>query len=134
MLFDIQVFGYIPIIVHPERNKELLEQPRKLYDFVKNGALTQVTAGSVVGRFGKNVQKFTIQIIEANLTHFIASDAHNTKGRSFYMSEAFDLVEDEYGLDLVCLFLDNAEYVTKGENIQRLQPQPIKRKKFLGLF
>src|SRR5699024_206620 len=85
LLFDIQVAGYTPIIVHPERNQELMERPNRLYEFVRKGALTQITAGSLVGKFGKNIQKFTHQLIEANLTHFIASDAHNTTTRSFWM-------------------------------------------------
>ena len=38
----------IPIIVHPERNAELIEWPDKLYNFVNKGALTQVTAGSLL--------------------------------------------------------------------------------------
>src|SRR5690625_4311909 len=82
VLFDLQVAGYKPIIVHPERNEELIEHPNRLYDFVRNGALTQITAGSLIGKFGKSIQRFTQQLIEANLTHFIASDAHNTTTRS----------------------------------------------------
>ncbi|MFT8323669.1 MAG: hypothetical protein ABF649_22790 [Bacillus sp. (in: firmicutes)] len=37
--------------------------------------LTQVTAASVVGYFGKNVKKFSEQLIEDNSTHFVASEA-----------------------------------------------------------
>ncbi|MFD1037243.1 tyrosine-protein phosphatase [Virgibacillus byunsanensis] len=40
LLFDIQIQGYKPIIVHPERNQEIMENPNKLYLMVKNGALT----------------------------------------------------------------------------------------------
>lgn len=53
LLFDLQMKGVTPVIVHPERNAELIQQPDKLYQFVKNGAATQVTAASVVGYFGK---------------------------------------------------------------------------------
>jgi len=105
MLFDIQVAGYTPIIVHPERNHELLEHPGKLYEFVRDGALTQITAASLTGKFGKNIQKFTNQIINANLTHFIASDAHNTKSRGFYLEEALDELSNQYGNDMLYLFL-----------------------------
>lgn len=134
MLFDIQVIGFIPIIVHPERNRELLERPKMLHEFVKKGALTQITAGSVTGKFGKNVQKFTQQIIEANLTHFIASDAHNTTTRGFSMTDAFEFVSKEYGMNLAHMYLDNAELLAEGENVNRLEPELIRKKKFLGLF
>ena len=49
----------IPIIVHPERNAELIERPDKLYNLVNKGALTQVTSGSLLGKFGKNQEVFT---------------------------------------------------------------------------
>lgn len=134
VLFDIQVAGYTPIIVHPERNEELIEHPGKLYDFVRKGALTQITAGSVVGKFGKTVQKFTHQIIEANLTHFIASDVHNTTTRAFWMKDAFEEIERKYGADLYYLFVENGQLLVEGQNVNRFEPFPIKRKKFLGLF
>lgn len=134
MLFDIQVAGYIPIIVHPERNQELIEHPNRLYEFVKKGALTQVTAASVVGKFGKNIQKFSRQIIEANLTHFIASDAHNTTTRGFAMNEAFQLIQNDYGDDYVYMYLENSQLLIDNQNVNRVEPSNIKRKKFLGLF
>lgn len=134
MLFDIQVAGYTPIIVHPERNSELLEHPSMLYQFVQNGALTQITAASFVGKFGKNIQKFTNQIMEANLTHFIASDAHNTKSRGFCMDEAFHLLKKEFGADYFYMFLENSQLLVDNQNINRMEPTMIKKRKFLGLF
>jgi protein-tyrosine phosphatase len=134
LIYDIQVAGMQPIIVHPERNGELLERPEKLYELVKNGASTQVTASSLVGYFGKNIQKFSQQIIEANMAHFIASDAHNITNRDFKMSEAWSFVEKKYGLDQVYYFTENAEILVAGDTIYREIPVPIKRKRFLGLF
>lgn len=134
LLFDIQVEGYIPIIVHPERNQELLEDPGKLYDFVRNGALTQVTAASVIGKFGKPIQRFTDQIIDANLTHLIASDAHNTTNRNFCLQEAYEKIKDDYGIGTQYTFMENAQLLVDGSNVNRQEPFPIRRKKFLGLF
>lgn len=134
LLFDIQVAGYTPIIVHPERNQELMERPNRLYEFVRKGALTQITAGSLIGKFGKNIQKFTHQLIEANLTHFIASDAHNTTTRSFWMKETFEVVKETYGLDNYYMFLENSQLLVDGMNVNRMEPYSVKKKKFLGLF
>lgn len=134
LLFDIQLQGLIPIIVHPERNKQLMEQPDLLYQFVEKGALTQVTASSLCGYFGKNIKKFSEQLIEFNLTHFIASDAHNLKNRTFKMAEALDLVDSKYGPDMVYLFKENAELLVENSNIMKELPERIKRKKFLGIF
>lgn len=134
LLFDIQLQGLNPIIVHPERNAQIMEQPDILYNFVKKGTLTQVTASSVTGHFGKKIQKFSQQLIEANLTHFIASDAHNTSGRTFRLSEAYDLIENQYGIDMIYFFTENAQYLIDGQMVDRGEPQKVKRKKFLGLF
>ncbi|WP_163182658.1 tyrosine-protein phosphatase [Neobacillus sedimentimangrovi] len=134
LLFDIQVKGLIPIIVHPERNAELIERPEMLYRFVEKGALTQVTASSLCGYFGKKIKNFSIQLIEANLTHFLASDAHNIRNRTFKMEEAMDLVESEFGIDYIYLFQENAEYLIEGKNIIYEMPTPIKKKKKFLFF
>ena len=134
MLFDIQVAGYTPIIVHPERNRELMEHPDRLYEIVRKGALTQVTAASVVGKFGKKIQKFTHQLIEADLTHFIASDAHNTTTRGFCMQEAFQTVKEQYGAESYYMFLENSELLIDNQNVNRMEPSMVKKKKILGLF
>ncbi|MFG6114170.1 tyrosine-protein phosphatase [Halobacillus sp. MO56] len=134
MLFDMQRAGYKPIIVHPERNKKLMEDPDLLYHFVKGGAYTQVTAGSVAGKFGKNIQKFTHQLIKSNLTHLIASDAHNIGSRGFFTKEAYQEIRKKYGASQVYYFMENAYYVTQGEVLAAEPPERIKQKKFLGIF
>ncbi len=134
LLFNLQSEGLTPIIVHPERNSRLIEEPNLLYNFVSRGALTQLTASSLAGDFGKKIKKFSHQMIEANLTHFIASDAHNVAGRSFRMKEALSIVEREYGIDLVYQFNENAICVVEGKTCFIEPPERIQRKKFLGIF
>lgn len=134
MLYELQRVGYKPIIVHPERNKKFIQDPDVLYHLVKSGAYTQVTAGSVAGKFGKAVQKFSLQLIEANLTHLIASDAHDTKRRGFFMKDAMREVKKKFGASYVYHFTENAYYVTDGQVVAADPPERIKQKKFLGMF
>jgi protein-tyrosine phosphatase len=134
LLYDLQLKGITPIIVHPERNRELIERPDLLYNFVNKGTLTQITASSLCGYFGKNIKKFTFQLIEANLAHFVASDAHNTHNRTFKVVEAIDVIESNYGHDLVDLFNENAQLLIENKSIYRNAPEQIKKKKFLGIF
>lgn len=133
-LYEIQVKGLMPIIVHPERNAELIQHPDRLYEMVNNGVATQITAASLTGAFGKKIKKFTEQLIEANLTHFLASDAHNVKTRAFKMDEAADEIEKKYGADMLYFFTENAELLAKDQAIYREVPQPVKQKKLFGLF
>lgn len=134
VLYEIQTEGLIPIIVHPERNQEIIENPELLYKFVNGGALSQVTAGSICGYFGKKIRKFSHQLIEANLTHFVASDAHNVTSRSFKMVEAMDEVKKSYGFDMVYLFQENAELLVQEKNVYKEVPEKVVRKRFWGIF
>ena len=134
LLYDLQLEGNIPVIVHPERNQEIIERPEILYKLVKNGALSQVTASSVSGIFGKKTKSFSEQLIEANLVHFIASDAHNTNKRGFHLARAYDTIDTRYGVDMVYYFIENAELLVQNHNVYKEVPQRVKKKKFLGLF
>ena len=134
LLYNVQFEGIVPIIVHPERNQKLISEPDMIYEYVEKGILMQVTAASVVGAFGKKVQKFCMQMLEANLVHFIASDAHNVTTRDSKMKEAYDLIEKKFGREYVSYLKENARCVVDGQYIATRTPQPIKRKRFLGIF
>lgn len=134
LLFEIQLKGLVPIIVHPERNLAILERPEMLYHYVVKGALTQITAASIAGYFGSKIKKFTGQLIENNLVHFVASDAHNTTSRSFKMKEAYDVIEKNFGSAMVSILKENAELLVENKNICKEPPERIKKKRFFGIF
>lgn len=134
MLYELRVKGLIPIIVHPERNAELIEHPDKLYNFVSKGALTQVTAGSLIGNFGKKIKKFSLQLIEHNLTHMIASDAHNITTRGFHLQAGYDVIEEEFGTSILMDFKENPYLLISGKNVYKEDPEQIHRKKLFGIF
>ncbi|RYM05486.1 tyrosine protein phosphatase [Sporolactobacillus sp. THM7-7] len=134
LFYDLQVKGITPVIVHPERNQEIFEHPDILYGFVTDGVLSQVTAASLIGKSGKKVKKRTLQFVENNLAHFIASDAHNVTARPFYMQKAFQEMKKTFGRELANTFKDNAALLVQGEVVNREEPVQIKEKKFLGIF
>ncbi|WP_112182132.1 MULTISPECIES: tyrosine-protein phosphatase [Paraliobacillus] len=134
LLFDMQVHDLKPIIVHPERNKAIMEHPNLLFEMVRNGALTQVTAASVAGKFGKKIKSFSLDLIEANLTHFIASDAHNITTRGFRNQEANTVIKDTFGHAMLYYFMENAQYIVENQTVIGQEPERIKKKKFMGLF
>jgi protein-tyrosine phosphatase len=134
VLYEVQLQGITPVIVHPERNRELIANPDLLYGLVAKGVLTQVTAASVAGSFGKKIKKFSLNLIASNLTHFIASDAHNTVSRTFKLNEAFNVIAKEFGMDKVYFLKENAELLSLGHATMWEPPQQLKQKKFLGIF
>lgn len=83
---------------------------------------------------GEKIQQFSKQLIEANLVHFIASDAHNTTTRTFYMKEAYQQLEKEFSLKKVEVFQQTTKNLVNGEIVVSDIPKNIKKTKFLGLF
>jgi protein-tyrosine phosphatase len=71
----------LPIIVHPERNRTFINNPDKLQTFLDLGCPIQITASSLTGKFGDDVQAFTELLLTQDKVSAIASDCHNTKSR-----------------------------------------------------
>lgn len=134
LFYDFQVKDITPVIVHPERNQEIFEHPEILYSFITDGALSQVTAASLIGKNGKKVRKRTLQFIENNLTHFVASDAHNVTERPFYMRKAFLDLQKEFSDELANTFRNNAELLISGDLVNQDEPIEIKNRKLFGIF
>lgn len=132
MLFKLQSRGLTPVIVHPERNTELMAHPELLYEMVNNGAYSQITASSYVGTFGKAVQKFTEDILDNGLAQVIASDAHHLPGRTYEMSAAFAKLKKKYGRSHI--FDDNAKALINGDPLTRFDETSIKKKKFFSTY
>ncbi|OGL47277.1 MAG: hypothetical protein A2W05_11305 [Candidatus Schekmanbacteria bacterium RBG_16_38_10] len=84
--------SFIPIISHPERNYLFQRSPNLLYDYIKDGALAQVTAMSITGDFGYEVKKIAKKMIVNRLVQIIASDAHSKEARPPILSKAFNVV------------------------------------------
>jgi protein-tyrosine phosphatase len=93
----LQDAGMIPIITHPERNDLLRQRIDQITAWVGAGALNQVTAQSLTGRFGKRAAEFAKLLLERDLVHFLASDGHDCEHRPPRMDQAYAWVLDRYG-------------------------------------
>jgi protein-tyrosine phosphatase len=75
--------GFRIVLAHPERSPAFLGKPRgALAPLVEDGMVAQVTAGALVGRFGRRVRDAALELLRAGLVHNVASDAHDAVGRS----------------------------------------------------
>jgi protein-tyrosine phosphatase len=126
LLADLHAAGLTGILSHPERNRGILAQPHVLEDLVRQGCLLQVTAGSLLGFFGPQIQKFTETIIRRGLVHFIATDAHGIKSRTPVLSQAFQRTAELVGLDTaIDLCCRNPTSITSGRPIiPRVETRP----------
>jgi protein-tyrosine phosphatase len=96
--YQLSLSGMTPIITHPERNPILARQPERMADWLKAGALVQVTASSLTGRFGPQAERAAYWLLDRQWVHFLATDAHNTESRPPLLRPAFDRVSEKYGL------------------------------------
>lgn len=129
MIFDLQQRGIIPVIVHPERNTKIMAQPSLIYQMLEKGCLSQITASSYVGTFGKKVESFSRQLIEAGQGYVFASDAHDLPGRKYEMRQAFKKMQHEFGDILTKQYQQNARSIINGENVPLNDLKTIRTKK-----
>jgi protein-tyrosine phosphatase len=90
LVLDLQDQGHRIVLAHPERCPAFHRDPRMLERLVDAGALTSITAGSLVGRFGSTVQRFALGLVEGELVHNVASDAHSAGERRPGMTAELD--------------------------------------------
>jgi len=120
----LQAAGYTPIVTHPERYPALLKRPEMLARWVRNGCLVQVTAGSLTGRFGRQAESFSNELLEGNWIHFIATDAHNLTSRPPNLSEAFHYISKVRSEDVARrLCFKNPKAAVDGKPLPS-QPEP----------
>lgn len=135
LFYELQTMGYIPIIAHPERNKTIVQNLDLLFELINGGALSQITASSLLGDFGNNVRKLSLKMIDSNLIHFIASDAHSATNRPFMLKQLFNDRKLKAYYEELKSYLKNGELVLKDERISKQIPtQDYKQKKWFGLL
>lgn len=132
LIFNLLLKNIVPILTHPERIAEVQENPGRIYDLIASGVLSQITAMSITGEFGSRAQKCARTLLQHNLAHIIASDAHSPKQRPPLLSEAVraasQIVGAEQARDMVTTIPIK---VIKGEPIHFLPlPLKIRRKRF----
>jgi protein-tyrosine phosphatase len=89
--------GLTPILAHPERCRAVQRDVRVLDDARAVGALVQVVAPSMVGRWGADVEATAWALLATRRVDLVASDAHGTERRRSYLDVAARLVADRLG-------------------------------------
>ncbi|MFP5214179.1 MAG: tyrosine-protein phosphatase [Acidobacteriota bacterium] len=124
--WELQSQNVVPIVSHPERNHVLMRDPERLFNWVDMGVLTQVTASSLLGKFGSEIRRFTIQLMEHNMAHIIATDAHSPTMRTPRLSEAYSEAEQIVGEAMAReMVVDTPRLVIQGEPIRTYNPIPL---------
>src|SRR5262245_43952876 len=135
LVYRLRLAGVTPVIAHPERIGFFMDDPDRLFNIIRLGALGQVTGGSLLGQFGEKSLRVALTMVERHLVHIIASDAHDVSYRRPVLSEVVESVTRRFGQEQARLMVDhNPRAVIEGRELDPPPPieAPKRVRKFLG--
>ena len=92
LMAELKPIGVRSILSHPERNRGIQADLDLLGPLVEQGCLLQVTAGSILGEFGKEAKAAALRMFGRRLVHFVATDAHSPRIRKPLLGQAYQRV------------------------------------------
>jgi protein-tyrosine phosphatase len=101
VIFELRASGIVPIIAHPERYLTFQQTPSRLAALLVEGALTQITAGSLLGIQGDTVRRTAEYLLKKRLVHFISTNAHKAGQHPLYALQALHRAEQLLNRSLV---------------------------------
>ncbi len=114
--------GHRILLAHPERCPAFQRDPAAYEALVRQGMLGQVTAGALVGRFGRHVREFAHRLLRDGLAHDVSSDGHSAVQRP--PSIRPELEEAGYAEQAVWLTRQVPQAVLSGSEVPPAPPMP----------
>ena len=122
---EIKAAGWIPIVAHPEFVPGLQDDIDLAHQLVEAGALMQITGMSVTGQFGDRTQVRVEALLNANLAHFVASDAHGVEKRRPGLRRARRAIARGWGETAADrLTHTNPQAIIENRKITPMKPNP----------
>jgi protein-tyrosine phosphatase len=94
-IYELRSAEVTPLLAHPERNRDVQRNTALVAAAAQVGALIQVTAASLAGRLGREVRRTCERLLELNLVHVLASDAHAPTTTAAGLSAATASLHDD---------------------------------------
>ena len=124
--------GLIPIMTHPERHADLRRIPKEFVEWVEMGCLAQITAQSLLGRFGRQSRRSAWEMVRRDVAHVVASDGHDVQDRPPRLDLAFRTLSARAGESKAnLLFVENPTAVIAG---RRIWMEPPRQKPWYHFF
>jgi protein-tyrosine phosphatase len=133
ILFQVQLCGIIPILAHPERNRLLVKNTEMIREMVDRGVEMQVNSGSLEGIYGSEARRVAYSLLKEGAARLVASDAHQSRGRSPNLSGAARIITRRMGAEASRILLDvNPGLVLAGQGMvdavktSMRRPRPVR--------
>jgi len=118
ILYEIVKNGFRPILAHPERYKDIQENPFQIEDLIFRNVYMQINAGSLIGKYGAKIQETAWILLNNGFAHFVASDDH-CQSEDYYLPQAFEEIAKNISPDLAELLIEkNPEKLLNNEKIK----------------
>jgi protein-tyrosine phosphatase len=109
--------GLLPVFGHPERCRALRKGIGVFDSLRQEGALVQVVAPSLLGRWGPDAQDTAWRLVDTGRADLLASDAHSSRRRRPHLREVAGLVAERLSEQLaVELTVNRPAAVLRGES------------------
>ncbi len=116
LLAELNSKGIRGIVTHPERNAFLKRQPDAVLKWVNEGCVLQITAASLIGRFGPEAQRAAWHFLDMPFALTIATDAHDCSSRCPCMLQAYGILKEHRGRRIARLLcVDNPMRIVQGQ-------------------
>ena len=109
-LIDVLSTGNTPVIAHVERYYCVQYDPSYVYDWIELGCITQMNKGSISGKFGKMIQQVCIPLLDYELIHCIASDAHSSVQRTPWLKDVQKFLVENFDQEYAYRMLEGNPY------------------------
>jgi protein-tyrosine phosphatase len=89
--------GITPVITHPERNPILRESLQRVVEWAEQGCVIQMTGSALTGFWGERTQRAAEWLLEHQVVHVLATDAHDLEKRVPILSTSRDAAAEIVG-------------------------------------
>jgi protein-tyrosine phosphatase len=118
----LQDTGVTAVITHPERHEFLVQNPGYVRRWLEYRPCLQITAGSLLGHFGRESTEAAWAFLRMSFPVLIATDAHDLEGRRPCLRAAHQRVRRQLGravADAACI--ENPRRLVAGEELTTLR-------------
>jgi len=103
-LFRLQTAGYLPVLAHPERYRQVWSDPTVVDRLQERGCVALLDLAAIVGKYGARAQETAQRLLSDGCYHAACSDAHRPSDVEA-VERAMTQIAREYGHDELDLLL-----------------------------
>lgn len=98
ILCDLNSYGIIPIIAHPERYQFIQKNKKRIRELLEFNCLLQCNIDSLTGKYGKRAKRIMKWLLKKDLVQFVATDTHYVSSDK-ELKKAYNKLEKLAGKD-----------------------------------